>query len=234
MPSNRLPLTIQYAPLSVSPSSGNLPAGFTNVAYSQALTASGGSGNYSWSISSQSTGLNLSLTAATGAATSLSGTPTVVNTDGGLNVTVLLTDTTTNLTLSQSYVIVVSNAPPSINPNSTFQEGGQTQFQLYSQMQVTASGGSGNYSWSITVAEPTGLNLSFSSTTGAVTSLAGTPTASNTDDGFSITIRLTDTTTQATLDQTYIIPVQRGQSEPFRHAAVRYHHICAQRSRYRG
>jgi len=114
--------------LSFTPAAPVLPAGQTNQLYAQALTASGGSGNYSWAILNQSTGLNLALSPATGVTVSLTGTPTVVNTAGALTVTVQLTDTSTLATVSQTYSISVSQgqppAPGSWTISANFADGG--------------------------------------------------------------------------------------------------------------
>ena len=89
------------------------------------LSATGGSGNYSWSITSQTPGLNLQLSASTGAATYLIGTPTSANTSTGLQITVLLTDTTTLLTLSRTYSIQVSPGNATVwTMSGNFADGG--------------------------------------------------------------------------------------------------------------
>jgi uncharacterized protein (TIGR03437 family) len=110
VPANQLPFTVQ-AQLSISPPSGSLPSGQTNVPYSQTLTASGGSGNYAWSITGEPSGLGLSLSSATGSTTNLTGTPTTVFADGA-QITVQLQDTVTNATVSQSYEIQTSEGTP--------------------------------------------------------------------------------------------------------------------------
>ncbi len=113
------------APISFSPAAGTLAGAVVNQVYTQALSATGGSGNYSWSITGQSTGLNLSLSANTGSAVSLTGTPTVTNFAPGLTITVKLTDTTTALTQSQTYTIpVYATAPTTWTMSGTFNDGG--------------------------------------------------------------------------------------------------------------
>jgi uncharacterized protein (TIGR03437 family) len=108
VPANELPFTVPYPALSISPSTNSLPSGQTNQLYSQTLTASGGSGNYSWAITNQPNGLNLSLIPSTGTNVSLTGTPTTADTDPGFSITVTLTDTTTGAQLPQTYTIGVS------------------------------------------------------------------------------------------------------------------------------
>jgi hypothetical protein len=70
----------------------SLPAGTQNVAYSATLAATGGSGSYSWSISSGSLPAGLQLTSGTGA---IGGTPT---TTGTFSFVAQVTDTATNNT----------------------------------------------------------------------------------------------------------------------------------------
>src|SRR5580658_4158986 len=113
---------VPSAPLSVNPPAGTLPSGQMNQVYSQTLTASGGSGNYSWAITNQSAGLNLSLSPTTGTSVSLTGTPTAASTSPGFSITVTLTDTTTGIQLPQAYTIPVASLTQqltlTVSPNS--------------------------------------------------------------------------------------------------------------------
>jgi uncharacterized protein (TIGR03437 family) len=198
VPSNQLPFTIQGRPLSIGPLTSTLSNGQVNEPYSEALTATGGSGNYSWSITSQSTGLNLSLSPATGTPVSLIGTPTQAYADESATVTVLLTDTTTGLTVEGIYGITIG--APAYAPLQIFPPAGIIQTgvagETYS-LRLTAIGGSGNYSWSITSQSP-GLNLAISPLTGANPSLTGTPTEVYPESGGSLRVLLTDTTANLT------------------------------------
>ena len=96
VPSNQVPFTISGAQVSITTTS--LPSGTQFQPYMASVAATGGSGNYSWSIVSQNTGLNLSIDNSG----NLTGTPTSNDTDGGLSITVMVTDTGTNLTASRS------------------------------------------------------------------------------------------------------------------------------------
>ncbi len=188
VPSNRLPFTVQASSLpalSFTPPAGTLPSGQVNLPYTQTLTASGGSGSYSWTISSQASGLNLSVNPTAGASVTLSGTPTVANTSPGLSITVTLTDTTTSNELSQTYTIPVSSAPivpvtPSltitISPGAISTTTGGSVSATFS-----ASGGSGSYTYSA-AGQPAGVTL------GAGT-LSGTPTQAGI---FNTTVTVTD------------------------------------------
>ena len=119
VPANALPLTI-LAPLAISPVNNTLPDGTVSQLYTQPFTASGGSGNYSWSVPANNA--NLSMSSPTGASVNLTGTPNSVSTDGPFSVTVQLTDTTTNATTSTTYQITVdaqSGPPAGQQPSNT-------------------------------------------------------------------------------------------------------------------
>ena len=131
-----------------------------DVAYSSALTASGGVAPYTFSIISGSLPPGLSLNCSTGAIT---GTPT---TAGTYNFTAQVEDSQGN-TATSSCSIVVSLLTLTLScPTGTAQVG-----FAYSSA-LTASGGVAPYTFSITSGSlPPGLTLS--SSTGAIT---GTPT----------------------------------------------------------
>jgi uncharacterized protein (TIGR03437 family) len=164
VPANQVPFTIAYAPLSISPSAATLPGGRTNQLYSLTLTASGGSGNYSWSITSQSAGLNLGPGLATGATFSLSGTPTVANTNPGSVLTVTLYDTTTGQDQQQTYAIPVV-APLSITPSTSSIA---TTTAGSASASFAASGGQPPYTFAVS-GQPAGV------TVGRDGSLSGAP-----------------------------------------------------------
>ncbi len=161
--------------LTITPSS--LPSGTINTAYSQQLTASGGTGAIGWTVSAGALPGGLTLNPTTGAIT---GTPTAA---GSFNFTVTATDSLTQ-TGAQGYSLTIANAltiGPASLPNGTIST-------PYTQ-QLTATGGSGVPIWSVTAgALPGGLTLG--PTTGAIT---GTPTASGV---FSFTVTATDSLSQ--------------------------------------
>jgi hypothetical protein len=70
-------------------SNATLPQGTVGSAYSQTLAASGGSGVYTWSVTSGTLPAGLSLNSVSGV---LSGTPTASNA-AGVNVTISATST---------------------------------------------------------------------------------------------------------------------------------------------
>jgi uncharacterized protein (TIGR03437 family) len=151
-----------------------LPNPSFGVAYSQTLTASGGSGNnYYWSISSGAlpAGLTLSPTAGT-----ITGTPSA----GSYTFTLLVTDGV-GLTASQTVNFNIG-APAPLSVNSMALSVA-VQGDVYSQT-FTASGGMGSDTWMLTAgALPTGVTLAANGT------LSGTPTAAG---SFSFTVMATD------------------------------------------
>lgn len=162
----------------------SLPAGYVNIAYSAALTASGGSGaGYTWSVSSGSLPAWMTLTAATGV---LSGTPSAAGTS---NFTAEVTDSAGN-TATQALAVTVSAVSSGggatsggVQVTSLMLPTGQVS-QAYSSA-LTAIGGTGTgYTWSASGTLPAGLTLNTS--TGVV---SGTPTAAATP---SVTFTVTD------------------------------------------
>jgi len=148
--------------LTINPAS--LPNGMQGVAYSQTVTASGGSGGYTYSISSGSLPAGLTLNGSTGA---ISGTPT---TTGSSTFTVHAVDSSAN-TGSRSYTINVGAGGAVTLAPSALHNG--TRGSFYTQT-VTATGGTGPYTFSLVGGSlPAGLTLNAS--TGVI---SGTPTTS--------------------------------------------------------
>jgi len=156
-----LSITIAPPPLTITTSS--LPAGTVGVAYSQTLTASGGSGGYTWSRSAGALPAGLSL-AASG---TISGTPTTAGTG---NFTAQVKDSS-NATDTQTLSITIAK-PPLIVTTSSLPNG--TVGSAYNQT-LSASGGTGGNAWSISTGSlPAGLSLSASGTISGTATAAGT------------------------------------------------------------
>jgi hypothetical protein len=118
----------------------SLPNATQSAAYStQILSATGGTGPYTWTISAGAlpTGMSLSTSGA------LSGTPTAV--PGTYNFTARASDAY-NCVSTRAYSLVVNCPPVSITTASL---SGATQYDSYSQT-LAATSGAAPYAWSIT------------------------------------------------------------------------------------
>lgn len=155
-----------------------LPNSAVGSPYSATVTASGGTGPYTFAVTSGALPSGLLLNGASGAIT---GTPTTV---GTFNFTITATDTATGCLGSRAYTILIAAAgvcpPLTLNP-ATLPPGNIGT--PYNQA-ITAAGGTPPYSYSlVSGALPPGLNLSAA---GAIT---GTPTTLGL---YSFTIQATD------------------------------------------
>ena len=182
--------------VTISPTA--LPAATYGNAYSQALTASGGTAPYTFAVAPGSlpSGLTLSSSGV------LSGTPTAA---GSYNFTVAATDNTGTVG-SQAYTFTVNlGLSPGNGNQSTLPLSAATAGTSYSQ-QISANGGGVSDSYSYALASgslPAGLTLS----SGGL--LSGTPTAAG---SFSFTVNATDTTSGAVGSQAYSVSVGLGIS----------------------
>ncbi len=171
-------LTVSPATISLNPST--LSSGTIAVGYSQAVSASGGTGPYTYAITSGSLPPGLSMSITSG---SFSGTPTGA---GTYNFVVTATDSSTGtgpFNTSKAYSITI--AAPTISVSPSLLSAG-TIGTAYSQA-ITASGGTGSYTFTVTSgAPPAGLTLSSGGT------LSGMPTAGGT---FNFTVTATDNST---------------------------------------
>jgi hypothetical protein len=171
----------------VSVSPATLPNTTQNIAYSQTVSASNGTGTKTFSISSGSLPTGLSINAGTGV---ISGTPT---TAGTYNFTVTATDSVGG-TGSQAYTVVIASpitVSPASLPDSTLNI-------AYSQT-VSASNGTGAKTFSVSAGSlPTGLSLNAG--TGVI---SGNSSAAGT---YNFTITATDTV-NATGSQAYTVVI---------------------------
>ena len=137
-------LTIAPAPLAISTSS--LPGGAVGMAYQQPLQATGGSGTYSWAVTTGAlpSGLSLSRTG------SISGAPLA---PGQFPFTIAVADGSTSA--SRAFTIAV-DTPVSI-VTSALRTG--TVGSSYSET-LSATGGGQPYTWSVASGQlPNGLSL---------------------------------------------------------------------------
>jgi large repetitive protein len=171
------------------------PAGELNVAYSDTLTVTGGTGPYTWAVSGGTLPAGITLNASTGV---LSGTPTTAGTS---SFTVKVTDANgRSATEATSLTIVAGPAlsfppPPAGEVNTAYSD------------TLTVTGGTGPYAWSVSSGSlPAGITLNAS--TGV---LSGTPT---TPGSSSFTVKVTDANSQ-TATQTATLTIVSGPGLSF-------------------
>jgi hypothetical protein len=152
-------IVVSCPAVAVAPAAGALPGANTTDAYSQTITASGGSSPYTFTVTSGSVPTGLSL--ASGGA--LTGTATAL---GSASFTVTATDAH-GCTASAAYTLDVTCGAVALAPGSL---PNGTQNSAYGQT-IAASGGTGPSTFAVTGGTlPTGLSLASG---GALT---GTPT----------------------------------------------------------
>lgn len=151
-----------------------LPSAEANVSYSTAITVSGGSAPYTWSVSSGTLPAGLALAPSTGV---IGGKPTTPGTPPGF--TIRVTDAV-QTSVTKVFTITIL---PAVTITTASLPGG-TVGVAYAQT-LAVSGGQAPYGWRVSAgALPAGLALG--ATTGAIT---GTPTAAG---SFNFTIMATD------------------------------------------
>ncbi|MGF6418916.1 outer membrane autotransporter protein [Stenotrophomonas sp. AN71] len=167
--------TVGAPTLSLTP--GTLAAASAGVAYSTTFVASGGTAGYTYQLTGAlPSGLSFSPSSGV-----LSGTPTQA---GNFNISVRATDSTTGtgapFSITTSYTLAVSAPTIVVDPTTV---PAATGGAAYAQT-LTASGGNGTYSFSVTGGGlPSGITLSSAGV------LSGTPTVAGT---FNFTVQATD------------------------------------------
>jgi hypothetical protein len=163
------------APPTLTISTSSLPSGTKGTAYSNSVSASGGTTPYNWSVTSGSLPAGLTLNATSG---QISGSPTSTGTS---NFTVTVTDAGNPAQTKSAALSIVVAAPsvPTLTLNATLSPG--TVSTAYSSPMI-ASGGTPAYTWSISGNLPAGLTLAAS--TGVI---SGTPTTAGTSN-FTVTV----------------------------------------------
>lgn len=181
MADNQGLVTIQNDDVPVTVSPASIPNGQVGTAYSQTLTASGGTPGYNFMVTAGALPAGFTLE-ANGV---LGGIPTA---GGTFNFTITANDASASpgpYTGSQAYTLTISPATVSLAGAALANGLVSTP---YSASIPAASGGTAPYSYAVTAgALPTGLNLN--SATGAIT---GTPGAIGT---FNFTVTATDSST---------------------------------------
>jgi len=176
-------LTISTSSLVTTLTSGTTSAG--------TLTATGGSNSYTYTIVSGTLPTGMNLGSSTGAIT---GTVTQSYVPVTSTATFRVTDNTTAATSNSSPVtFTVSPTILSINTSAVNVTANTTLISGSSMTgRVTASGGSGNYTYTVSGTLPSGISLTSSGT------FSGTVTAPATITSYPVTFTVTDTTTNNT------------------------------------
>jgi large repetitive protein len=202
-----------FAPLSITTNS--LPSGTVGSAYSQSLSATGGTSPYTWSLSTGSLPAGLSLSSGG----SVTGSPV---SGGTSNFSVQVTDSTnpTHNTATRALSITV-NYNFSITTASLPDGNVGT---AYSQT-LSASGGVVPYTWSLSSGSlPAGLSLSSAGVISGTPTTAGTsnftvrvidnasPSHNTTTKALSITIANSTTVTLYPSKDTYVLSAGSGNN----------------------
>jgi hypothetical protein len=159
-------------PVTLAITTTNLPAAVIGMSYgSQTLTAAGGTGGYTWVVTTGSLPAGLSL--STGGV--ISGTPQPAAESSSF--TVKVTDSS-SATASAQLTIAVTPVITTTSPLPTATIGAP-----YTTQTFTAEGGASGYTWAVTTGSPpAGLSLS---TAGV---LSGTPTSNAQNATFTVTV----------------------------------------------
>ena len=181
-------ITLLGTAMAIAPASGALSAGTVGMAYSQAFSATGGSGSYAYSSSGTlPNGLSLSASGV------LAGTPTLAG--GPWSFSVMATDTNSGSSVSQAYTLSIAQGTATITLGSLS--------QTYTGSPLTATA----------MTTPASLNVSFtydgsSTAPTAAGSYAVVGTINDTDytgsaTGTLVVSKAAATVTLGSLSQTY-------------------------------
>jgi hypothetical protein len=184
---------------------GTLTYGVVGTPYSQTLTASGGSGTYTWSIISGSSdlqSLGITLTSA-GILTSNGASLTKT---GSAAFTVQTKDSS-NVTATKDYTLYVYDALAFTTTSLSSAVYNSNYLEV-----IQTSGGSGNYTWTVNGASipatetvlTDGGGLTGLNTGGAALQISGVPTSYGT---ITLVVEITDAVTGFKASKTYTITV---------------------------
>lgn len=177
-----LSITVEGAPII---STMSLPGGNEGTAYSQSVSATGGVGPYTWSISNGALPAGLSLSGSTTTSVTITGTPTA---QGTANFTIKITDSTGASGTQALSIAIGAPLPLEVTPATL---PGGIVGAAYPGATLQATGGVPPFSWLVTSAAgtfPPGLTLD---TDGSIT---GTATTAGT---YNFTVQVTDSETPA-------------------------------------
>ena len=169
-------LTINPAPMVITPGAGALPAGTVLAPYGQVFTATGGTAPYSFTLTSG--------TLPKGLALSRGGSLTGIPGGAASNTSLVITATDSyGQTVSAAYTLTVNPPPVTVSPANGVLPAG-TALIVYNQL-FTATGGTMPYTFTVSAgALPAGLTLNAASGL-----LEGTPSAVG---AFNFTVTATD------------------------------------------
>jgi Putative Ig domain len=175
----------------------SLPVGTQNSPYFGVISATGGSGTFTWTLTSGSLPSGLTLSSSTSSSVTIDGTPT---TTGTSKFTVQVT--VGGSTVSQALSITI-NPPPPLSVGTKFLPNG-TVGTAYSAT-LAASSGTAPYTWSIVGSLPTELSWLNLSPTGTI---SGTPITVTTQPAPTFEVQVTDSSSpQQTATATLSITV---------------------------
>jgi hypothetical protein len=206
-----------------NPNPSSLGSATIGQSYSGSITASGGYGGYSYSVNAEnnmgytnvSIGNGLYATSNNGTLT-ISGTP---NATGTVSFTVYADDTTGTQVGPVTYTININNYAPVSLPAASSNPLGSALVSTPYAVTINASGGSGNYSFTVNgTTVPTSMTyvsiasggdgLTVANSGGNTLWFAGTPSAV---ESVSLDVVVTDTSnTSDTASVTYTLPVING------------------------
>lgn len=188
-----------------------LPTAILDTQYQQSLTAFGGTGPYSWSVSSGTLPAGLTLSPVSG---SITGTPTA---DGSSTFTIQVADSDhPGLSVARTYTVNVVDGFGVTTSSLTQGKVGQSF-----TAQLSASGGVTPYVWTLQGTLPAGLSLSPGGT------ITGTPTSTG---SFPFTVQAVDSSSPplsvtASLTITIVSPLKfTATSLPEAVTGVAYSH----------
>ena len=193
----QLSITIPALPTVTTTS---LPSGNIGIGYSQQLTYTGGAGGtVSWAITSGSLPAGSGLTLSPNGL--LSGTPTTATTYSFSAAVTVGTQTSA----PQAYTLVVNSLIVTSSSTATGEVGLPFSFHL------TASGGTGPYTWSLASgSNPLPANLTLNTTTGVI---SGSPTTTTGSPFLGIVVQAKDSlSATATQAMTFTIDAARSSA----------------------
>ena len=175
-------------------STTSLPSAAVNNSYSQKLAASGGSGGYTWAVSGSETNTLATYNLSLASDGTVSGTPT---TTGTATFTAIVTDSASH-TATQVFNVVISSL---VVNTGTLNYGvvGST----YSQT-LTATGGSGSYTWSVISGGSALSNLGLDLTSAGVLTSGGVTLTKTGSAAFTAQVKDSNNVT-ATADYTVYV-----------------------------